>query len=241
LHETITAYGKISADPASDRAVSARFDGVITAVHANLGDRVSQGQALFTVETNESLRPVVIQAPISGVVAVQHAKIAEQTQGKTLMRIVDTTKSYAELALFPSQVVRVKKGATVTIGEGESQLTGTVEHIGVEANANQTVSVRAKLNGGQLPLGSFITAQITIADHAVPLAVKRTGLQGFRDFTVVYAQVGDEYEVRMLELGREAGEWVEVLGGLEPGTRYVSENSFVIKADIEKSGASHDH
>ena len=45
----------------------------------------------------------------------------------------------------------------------------------------------------------------------------------------------------MVELGREAGEWAEVLGGIEPGTRYVVANSYAIKADIEKSGASHDH
>ena len=75
----------------------------------------------------------------------------------------------------------------------------------------------------------------------MPLAVKRTGLQTFRDFTVVYAQVGNEYEVRMLELGRQDDEWVEVLSGIEPGTRYVSANSYLVKADIEKSGASHDH
>ncbi|MYI69911.1 MAG: secretion protein HlyD, partial [Boseongicola sp. SB0673_bin_14] len=75
----------------------------------------------------------------------------------------------------------------------------------------------------------------------VPLAVRRSALQTFRDFTVVYAQIGDEYEVRMLELGRAAGDWVEVLGGLDPGTRYVTENSYVLKADIEKSGATHDH
>ena len=45
----------------------------------------------------------------------------------------------------------------------------------------------------------------------------------------------------MLDLGLQAGEWAEVLGGLEPGTRYVSGNSYVIKADIEKAGAAHDH
>jgi cobalt-zinc-cadmium efflux system membrane fusion protein len=80
-----------------------------------------------------------------------------------------------------------------------------------------------------------------VGEHEVPLAVRREGLQAFRDFTVVYAQVGDQYEVRMLDLGRAAGEYVEVLGGIEPGTRYVAVNSYVIKADIEKSGASHDH
>jgi cobalt-zinc-cadmium efflux system membrane fusion protein len=66
-------------------------------------------------------------------------------------------------------------------------------------------------------------------------------LQSFRDFTVVYARVRQTYEVRMLDLGRRDGEFVEVLSGLEPGTTYVSENSYLIKADIEKSGASHDH
>ena len=40
---------------------------------------------------------------------------------------------------------------------------------------------------------------------------------------------------------QQHGEWVEILGGLDPGARYVTENSYVIKADIEKSGASHDH
>ncbi|MEY3608417.1 MAG: hypothetical protein RLZZ447_1205, partial [Verrucomicrobiota bacterium] len=34
---------------------------------------------------------------------------------------------------------------------------------------------------------------------------------------------------------------VEVLKGLAPGEEYVTDNSFLIKADIGKSGASHDH
>ena len=94
---------------------------------------------------------------------------------------------------------------------------------------------------GEFVPGTFVTADVTVGEYTVPVAVKKVGLQAFRDFTVVYAQVGEEYEVRMLELGRDAKEYVEVLGGLEPGTRYVTENSYLIKADIEKSGASHDH
>ena len=89
--------------------------------------------------------------------------------------------------------------------------------------------------------GQFVEARVTIAETPVALAVPQSALQQFRDFTVVFAQVDDTYEVRMLELGRRDGEWVEVLGGLAPGTRYVTQNSYLIKADIEKSGASHDH
>jgi cobalt-zinc-cadmium efflux system membrane fusion protein len=47
--------------------------------------------------------------------------------------------------------------------------------------------------------------------------------------------------VRMLELGRMDETHAEVLGGLRAGAQYVARNSYLIKADIEKSGASHDH
>jgi len=82
---------------------------------------------------------------------------------------------------------------------------------------------------------------VLVGGAEVPLAVRTAALQGFRDFSVVFARIGDTYEVRMLEVGRSDGEFTEVLGGLKPGTEYVSANSYLIKADIEKSGASHDH
>jgi cobalt-zinc-cadmium efflux system membrane fusion protein len=86
-----------------------------------------------------------------------------------------------------------------------------------------------------------VSAEVTVDAREVPLAVRESSLQRFRDFTVVFAKVGDTYEVRMLELGQRDGEWAEVLGGLKPGTPYVTEQSYLIRADIEKSGASHDH
>jgi cobalt-zinc-cadmium efflux system membrane fusion protein len=89
--------------------------------------------------------------------------------------------------------------------------------------------------------GQFVEGRVTIGAAPVELAVPLSALQRFRDFDVVFAQVGETYEVRMLELGRRDSSFVEVRSGLAPGTVYVSENSYLIKADIEKSGASHDH
>ena len=86
-----------------------------------------------------------------------------------------------------------------------------------------------------------IRGLVTVEQRQVPLAVKTAGLQAFRDFTVVFAKVGTSYEVRMLELGTKGPEWTEVISGIKPGQTYVAKGSYVIKADIEKSGASHDH
>ena len=53
--------------------------------------------------------------------------------------------------------------------------------------------------------------------------------------------VGQQLEARPLELGRSDGRVVEVLSGLSAGERYAAKNSFVIKAELGKAGASHDH
>ena len=245
LEETIIVYGRIVPNAERVREVSARFDGAILSVDVSLGETVRQGQTLAIVESNESLQSYSIDAPIDGVVTERVAHAGEQSGGRRLFTIVDTSSVWANLALFPSDRSRVLIGTNVTVtpATGGPVIEGTISHISVLADANQAVTARVVLdnNDGWWAPGTFVTAQLRVAEHAVPLAVKRSGLQSFRDFTVVYAQVGNEYEVRMLELGRQAGEWAEVLGGLEPGTRYVTENSYVIKADIEKSGASHDH
>lgn len=245
IEETVTLYGNIAPDTDRVRAVSARFDGAIRSVHVMPGETVTEDQLLATVESNESLQSYPINAPISGAVTERIANPGEQTAGRQLFTIVDTSSVWAELAVFPGDRNRVSLGSEVTVApaSGGAPMAGTISYIDVFSAANQSVSARVVLDNsdGSLAPGSFVTAVVRVAEHQVPLAVRRSALQTFRDFTVVYAQIGDEYEVRMLELGRASGDWVEVLGGLDPGTRYVTENSFVLKADIEKSGATHDH
>ena len=43
------------------------------------------------------------------------------------------------------------------------------------------------------------------------------------------------------EIGRRDAEWIEVKEGIPAGIAYAAENSFIIKADVMKSGATHDH
>jgi cobalt-zinc-cadmium efflux system membrane fusion protein len=245
IRDEVTVYGRVVSDPENVSHVSARFNGVIQSVHASIGDVINKGQTLAVVEANDSLNNYTIKAPISGTVIERHANPGETTDGRSLFTIVDTSSVWAELAVFPSDRSRVRVGAPVTVRTaiGDISIGGEIALLSPVAGANQSVTARVPLDNpeGLLAAGMYLTGQIEVAQRNVPLAVKRVGLQAFRDFTVVYAQVEDEYEVRMLELGQQDDTWVEVLGGLEPGTSYVTDNSYVIKADIEKSGASHDH
>ena len=89
--------------------------------------------------------------------------------------------------------------------------------------------------------GLFVTVEVVQEEVTVPVAVSVDAIQTFRDWSVVFVQYGDLFEVRPLELGRNDGQWVEVLHGLLPGERYVARNSFILKAELGKSGATHDH
>jgi membrane fusion protein, heavy metal efflux system len=226
--------------------VKARFPGPVQSVHVNLGDTVRRGQTLATVENRDSLRSYAVTAPINGVVLARHTNAGDVASDGPLFEIGDLSELWLELHAFGEDAARLRSGQVVRLepAAGGRTVETTLQRVLPLASAtSQTVVARALLPNptGEWRPGMAVNAAVTLAERQVPLAVKTAGLQRFRDFTVVFAQVGDTYEVRMLELGERDGEWVEVLGGIDPGTPYVVEQSFLIKADIEKSGASHDH
>ena len=245
IEQHIPVYGRITANSEAISHVSARFDGRIESVSGSMGDRVSAGDRLAQVESNQSLTLFTVTAPISGIITARNAGPGEQTAGRELFTITDLSKVWADFEVFPGDRARIDVGSTVRIGTAliDNPLEGTIAMFLPAVTANQAVIARVVVDnsGGRLLPGTWLSGQIKVAEFEVPLAVRREGLQSFRDFTVVFAQIGDEFEVRMLEMGRQSDDWVEILGGLQPGTRYVTENSYILKADVEKSGASHDH
>jgi cobalt-zinc-cadmium efflux system membrane fusion protein len=246
LAEVVTVYGRVRANPERVREIRARFDGTLHRVLATVGDRVSEGAALLVIESNDSLRSYTITSPLTGIVTQRDANPGEQSERRLLMTVTDTNSVWVDLAVFPIDRSAVAPGQPVSLTPalGGVAVDGAISRIGTEVDTHDqsvTVTVEISESAPQLLPGTFVTGQIRVGEYAVPLAVRRKGIQTFRDWSVVYAQVGDEYEVRMLELGRSAGDWVEVLSGLDPGTRYVTHNSHLIKADIEKSGATHSH
>jgi cobalt-zinc-cadmium efflux system membrane fusion protein len=245
ISDELVLYGAIGPDTTRIRQVHARFPGVIRTVARNIGDTVRAGETLATVESNESLQTYAVTAPIAGVITQRHAAPGEQTDAESLFDIADYSTVWAELDVFSRDRPRLSQGLPVAITTDNGLLArGTIDYLAPVGNrASQSVTARVVLDNadGRWTPGQFVEGRVTIATTPVALAVPLSALQRFRDFDVVFAQVGETYEVRMLTLGRRDAVNVEVLGGLEPGTTFVTENSYLIKADIEKSGASHDH
>jgi cobalt-zinc-cadmium efflux system membrane fusion protein len=141
---------------------------------------------------------------------------------------------------------KLRSGQEVVIyphGTG-TEIHGNVTYVAPYADEqSQSQLVRAVVpnKGGELLPGMFVAADLIVETVSSTVAIKRSAIQRFADQDVVFVRYGDVYEPRPIELGSGDKDWVAVVRGLSVGEDYVTENSFLIKADILKSGASHDH
>jgi membrane fusion protein, heavy metal efflux system len=201
--------------------------------------RLSAGQG--------NLATYVLRAPLSGVVIGKNVTVGEAVEGtENIFTVADLSTVWTDITVPPSQIAAVRNGQKVIVhwADQDLKVAGVVTYV-ESLVGEQTRSARARVvipnpNGVWRP-GLFVNVHLTESETMVPMAVKAEALQTFRDWDVVFIKVGDLFEARPLELGRREGEWVEVLSGLEPGMEYATKNSFVVKADVMKSGASHDH
>jgi cobalt-zinc-cadmium efflux system membrane fusion protein len=246
IGETISLQGTIEPHPEAIVEVRGQYAGLVQSLSKSVGDTVMRGEELARIQSNESLQIYAVNAPISGTVVARDAVVGSASTDVSLYVVVDLSRLVADLSVFSQDLNQVAAGQAVVVSslDGMMSYTGTIDRILPTIDSmSRAATARVVIEDAEESWrpGLFVEGVATVAETSVPLAVRESGLQSFRDFTVVYAKVGDTYEVRMLDLGRRDGEFIEVLGGLEPGTTYVIENSYLVKADVEKSGASHDH
>jgi len=246
IKETVSLFGRVALDPEHTAELGARFPALVRELHKVVGDNVKAGDVLAILENNDSLELYPIKAPISGTIISRHCSLGDLTGAEPLFTVSDLSFLVAELSLFPKDLDRVKLGQKLKVKSlaSNSEATGFIYAISPIADeVSQSVLVRARLSETKnpWPVGLALSAELVLSERLVPLAVKSSAIQRLRDSNVVFAQINDDYEARTVSIGARDGDYVEVLDGILPGISYVSENSFLIKADIEKSSAAHDH
>ncbi len=189
----------------------------------------------------------VLRAPLTGVVIGKNVTVGEAVEAtETIFIVADLSTVWVDITVPPSQLSAVRTGQRVVVhwDDQNVEVPGTISYVeslvGEQTRASRARVVIANPRGIWKP-GLFVNVHLTQDESMVSMAVKAEALQTFRDWDVVFIKAGDLFEARPLELGRREGEWVEVLSGLTPGMEYAAKNSFVVKADVMKSGASHDH
>lgn len=242
LQQQVIVYGRVTTGPEQLSHVRARYSGLITDVAANIGDSVKQGSLLAEVESNQSLTRYNVTAPIDGTVLQRHANKGEVTREQVLFTIANLDTLWAEFALYPDTHFSVKANQSLLIRHQKQTFPAKVAHIVPSADAPYRIA-RVKLLNTQQQFSpqQLLTAYITIHEIPVALAVEKRSLQTLNHRQGVFVKKGSDYHFTPLQLGRSDNDWVEVKAGLSAKQLYVVDNSYLLKADAEKSEAGHSH
>ncbi|MFV0544147.1 MAG: efflux RND transporter periplasmic adaptor subunit [Marinicella pacifica] len=243
IHEQLKIYGKTVNDPSQVSHIRARFPGTVTNVSVDIGDAVEVGDTLAYVESNESLKKYPIKALMSGVIVARHANPGEIALDQVLFTVANFEKIWVELQVFPGQLNQIRSGQQVVISGSEMTVNSKIEHIIPSQDEKPYSIARVMINNQSYDwtTGLLVSAQVNINTTESHLVVATEAIQMIENNTVVFVKREDSYVTHEVKTGRSDGQFTEILSGLSLGDEYVSENSYLIKADIEKSGASHDH
>lgn len=246
LKQTLRVNGMLQANQEALVQVTPRFPGIVKELRKRIGDRVEAGDVLARVESNQSLTSYELKAPISGTIIERQAALGEYvSEQKPAFVVADLSNVWADFAVPRRDLKRVNIGDTVIIDveDGSAPIDAKISYLSpVGVSETQSALARAVVtNDGRLRPGLFVNGRVVMAEKSVALAIKLNALQTIDSRTVVFVRSGDKFEPREVELGQRDSEYAEVLFGVNEGDIYAAKNSFIIKAEIAKASAAHEH
>jgi membrane fusion protein, heavy metal efflux system len=193
-------------------------------------------------------------APLDGTILEKHIGIGEVMKDDTQAFVIaDLSTLWVNVTVYAKDLVSVRSGqrASVRVEGIREVATGSIDFLG-QVVADQSRSAKGRIvlanPGPSWRPGLFATAEVAVASVDAAVVVSSQALQSIAGKDAVFVQEADgAFRVRAVKLGRRgrraAGieEAVEIAAGLRAGERYVAKNSFVLKAELGKSEAGHEH
>ena len=188
-----------------------------------------------------------LRSSLSGLVIKKHITTGEAVKkDDDIFLLADLSDVWVNVAIPVKDIKNVHLGIKTLI---RSELLG-IESSGRLTYLDSIVDPTTRVDTGRVVIpnpkgqwrpGTFVTVDLVLGERTVPIAVPREAVQTLRDWSVVFVKYGNVFEARPLDLGASDAQHWEVLDGLAQGEQFVVQNSFVVKAEIEKSSAVHDH
>lgn len=188
-----------------------------------------------------------IRAPFDGMVVEKHLALGEAVkEDASIFTVSDLSSVWAEMAVPAKDLDTVRVGAEATIKAAsfESQTSGRVSYVGSllgEQTRTATARVTLPNPGGAWRPGLFVTVELVSGEAQAPVAVSAEALQTVGGKPAVFVRVPGGFVVQPVQTGRTDGKRVEVVKGLKAGAEYAAAGSFVVKSELGKGSAEHEH
>lgn len=198
-------------------------------------------------ENAPDLRLYDIRSPIDGIVIARHINRGEFIENTTtIYEIADLSTIWIEIGIYPKDLVKVKEGQIVDIS---LPLSGSVAEAKIiylsPIIQDETITAKAVAelknpNGNWRP-GSFVKVNIATENVFAPILIPKDAVQEIEGKEYVFVRVPEGFEKRQAQVGVSDNDNIEILSGLTVGEEYASSKTFLLKADLSKKEAEHEH
>jgi cobalt-zinc-cadmium efflux system membrane fusion protein len=233
--------GRLSPDANRTAKVAATLEGRVTKLNQDVGDRVAQGAVMGFLETPELLdKPLVLHAPVSGVVTEKAASVGELVEkGRAVYEISDPARLWLIGEVKEKDIALVHPGQKVDFivqAYPGQAFHGKIARLGnaVESQT-RTFEIRVEVDNrnGKLKPGMFADIEITTEVVQNALLIEDAALQTEGEEQIAFVALdGNRFEKRVVGIGLEEAGQVQVLSGLKAGEHVVTEGSFTAKVSI---------
>ena len=199
---------------------------------------VSDAQIDDVLRTGRARRTITLYSPVTGVVTEKKVILGQAVQaGMELYAVADLSAVWVDVQVRETEAadLRTGTGADLEFATYPGRTyKGRVTFI-YPTVAEQTRSVRARVSvansDGQLKPGMYATVHLSSPTRSA-LAVPRTAVVQTGERAVVFVDQGNgALKPVDVATGRAAGEYVEILSGLEPGQRVVTSAQFLLDSE----------
>ncbi len=211
-------------------------------------DNASQKlKALGASPSATALNRYELRAPFDGMIVEKHIALGESVkEDANVFTLSDLSMVWAEVSVPAKDLALVRVGEKVSIRSSsfDDVATGTVSYVGALIGEDtRTAIARVVLGNPKLAWrpGLFVSVAVISGDAEAPVTVATSAVQTLEGRQVVFVEVPGGFKAEPVQVGRSDAQRTEIVKGLEAGTRHVSANSFLIKAEIGKASAEHEH
>ncbi|MCB1212950.1 MAG: efflux RND transporter periplasmic adaptor subunit [Chlamydiia bacterium] len=194
--------------------------------------------------SQHDLATYTLYSPFTGTVLERHFTLGESIEHHApLFTVADLSEVWVELGLYPRDLPHLAIGQEVEYtAQPHSQFEplsakGTILHINpMIADETLTNRVIATLSNpeGQWHPGTFVTTKVTLGKSESPVAVRPDAIHSIDGESVLFVFHREGIEKRLIQAGRSDAHHTEIVAGLKADERYVTDNGFLLKAELGK-------
>ncbi len=210
-----------------------------------LGLSQAQVEGIAT-EPDANVARYELAAPMSGRIVTKHITPGEMVgTNASVYTIADLSTVWLNISIYSQYSGMIEEGQHVTVRVNEQVASGVVDYISaIVSETTRTIAARVVLDNqdGAWRPGVFVTVRVETDSSHANRVVPIDAVQTYEGNTVVFIQDADGIEPVAVTLGRRSDVLVELLGDdVAIGTPIVVVNSFLMKAELGKSSAGHQH